>query len=89
MWVIGWQKDRMGGEPIEVVVICNGQLFCVPAGTGMLLGKPEGSRMCSKENTEVPGGGENGKWAAIIHTYIIYAAFPFMAILLGLLDHKD
>jgi len=35
--------------------------------------------MCSKENTEVPGGGENGKWAAIIHTYIICAAFPFMA----------
>ena len=27
--------------------------------------------MCSKENTEVPGGGENRKWAVIIHTYII------------------
>ena len=36
--------------------------------------------MCSKENTEVPGGGEYGKWAVIICTYIIYAAFRFMAI---------
>jgi len=43
--------------------------------------------MCSKENTEVPGGGKSGKWAVIIHTYIIYAVFPFMAILV-LLDHK-
>jgi hypothetical protein len=35
----------MGGEPIEMVVICNGQLFCVPAGTGVLLGYAEGSRI--------------------------------------------
>jgi hypothetical protein len=40
--------------------------------------------MCSKEHVEVPGGGENGKWTVIIHTYIIYTSFPFMAILLGL-----
>ena len=35
----------MGGEPIEVVMICNGQLFCVPAGTDVLLGYQEGSRI--------------------------------------------
>jgi len=35
----------MGGEPIDVVVICNGQLFCVPAGTGVLLGYTESSRI--------------------------------------------
>jgi len=35
----------MGGEPIEVVVLYNGQLFCVPAGTGVLLGNPEYSRI--------------------------------------------
>jgi hypothetical protein len=33
----------MGGEPIEVVVICTRQLFCVPAGTGVLCGYTVGS----------------------------------------------
>jgi hypothetical protein len=32
----------MGGEPIEVVVIHTGQLFCVLSGTGVLFGYTEG-----------------------------------------------